>query len=90
MKTEVNLAIIGGAVTIIVTILTGFFGYLNSSKPESASTKPAATAPPAQISVSADHGAQAVQGNSGEVTIINGDSNIKAGGNVTIKGEHKR
>jgi hypothetical protein len=90
MKTEVKLAIIGGAVTIIVTILTGFFGFLNSSKPESTATKPAATAPPPQISVSADHSSQAVQGNSGEVTIINGDGNIKAGGNVTIKGVHKR
>jgi hypothetical protein len=86
MKTEVKLAIIGGAVTIIVTILTGFFGYLNSSKPESASAKPAATAPAAQISVSADHASQAVQGNSGNVTIINGDGNMNAGGNVTIQG----
>jgi hypothetical protein len=90
MKTEVKLAIIGGIVTIIVTILTGFFGYLNSSKPESASTKPAATAPPAQISVSADHSSQAVQGNSGSVTIINGDGNIHAGGDVTIKGAKKQ
>lgn len=86
MKTEVKLAIIGGIVTITVTILTGFFGYLNSSKPESASSKPAAAAPPAQISVSADHASQAAQGNSGNVTIINGDDNMTAGGNVTIQG----
>jgi len=82
----VKLAIIGGAVTIIVTILTGFFGYLKSSKPESASTKSAETTPPARISVSADHASQAVQGNSGNVTIIDGNGNMNAGGNVTIQG----
>jgi hypothetical protein len=90
MKTEVKLAIIGGAVTIIVTILTGFFGYLNPSKPEHASVTPVATAPSAQISLSADQSSQAVQGNSGAVTIINGDNNIKADGNVTIQGARKR
>jgi uncharacterized protein (UPF0333 family) len=90
MKTEVKIAIIGGIVTIIVTILTGFFGYLNSRKPEAASVAPAATAPPAQSAPATTPASQAVQGNTGDVTIISGNGNINAGGNVTIKGTQKR
>lgn len=96
MKTEVKLAIIGGAVTVIVSIVTGFFGYLNSKKPETASAKPAATAPPAQPAPAATAAKPAttppsitVQGNGGEVTIISGDHNIKAGRNVTIQNAGK-
>jgi hypothetical protein len=74
MKTEVKVAIIGGIVTITVTILTGLFGYLNS-RPPAPSPAPAS---------------KSVQVNSGDVTNINGDNNIHAGGNVTIQGAQKK
>ncbi|WP_041466179.1 hypothetical protein [Chlorobaculum parvum] len=84
MKTEVKIAIIGGIVTIIVALITGGFDWLNSSKSEPVPAKPPVSA---QTAPSTPPASQSVQGNSGDVTIINGDNNIKAGGDVTIQGE---
>jgi hypothetical protein len=84
MKKEVKVAIIGGIVTIIVAIITSFFGWLNSKKTEPAPVPPALTAPATQP---ATPPSQSVEKNEGNVTIINGDGNISAGGNVTIHGE---
>ncbi|RXK82137.1 hypothetical protein EST62_11280 [Chlorobaculum sp. 24CR] len=87
MKKEVKVAIIGGIVAIIVAVITGAFGYLNSRKTEPAPVAPAVTAPATQP---ATPPSQSVEKNEGNVTIINGDNNISAGGNVTIQGEEQR
>ena len=85
MKTEVKVAIIGGIVTIIVAIITGFFGLIGSKKtePQPSQEPSAVTAPAAQPATPS----QSVENTDGNVTIINGDNNIKAGGDVTIQGE---
>jgi flagellar basal body-associated protein FliL len=81
MKTEVKIAIISGIVAIIVAILTGVFGLLKKTE----------TIPANQPFVSQQSAASSrtplpsIQGNGGDVTIINGDGNIKAGGNITIQ-----
>ena len=84
MKTEVKVAIIGGIVTIIVAIITGGFDWLTPNKPQPYPEPPAVTAPAAQP---ATPPSQSVENTQGNVTIINGDNNISAGGNVTIHGE---
>jgi hypothetical protein len=84
MKKEVKVAIIGGIVAIIVAIISGFFGWLNSKKTEPAPVTPAVTAPAARPETPPS---QTIQGTKGDVIIINGDNNIHAGGNVTIHGK---
>ncbi|WP_170181333.1 hypothetical protein [Chlorobaculum thiosulfatiphilum] len=90
MKTEVKIAIIGGIVTIIGAIITGFFGWLTPNRPEPQSVKPDVTAPATQpTSKPANPPSQTVEKTEGNVTIINGDNNIHAGKNVTIHGEKR-
>jgi hypothetical protein len=86
MKTDLKPVLIAAAATIIAAIIAGIFGYVNSRKPEPAPVAPALIAPPATAPAPA---AQSVQGNGGDVTIINGDNNIHAGENITIQGEQR-
>jgi energy-converting hydrogenase Eha subunit A len=79
MKTEITvsrLALIGTIVTAIAGIVVALITHFSPSTPE----KPLLQSPP---SAAQSNPQPVVQGNQGEVTIINGNSNIKAGGNVS-------
>jgi len=78
MKTEVKVAIIGGLVTIIVAIVTGFFGLLGSTS-EKKAVEPQPVTQPAQSS---------------KTTVVNGNNNttvgdINAAGNVSLSTSSK-
>jgi hypothetical protein len=84
MKTEVKVAIVGSIAMILVAIISGVFGYLNTRKPESTAVAPALSVPPAPSTMQPS---QSGQGNNGGNTIIiNGNNNNNAGGNITNQG----
>jgi hypothetical protein len=84
MKTEVKVAIIGAIAMILVAIITGIFGSLNSRKPESAALAPALSTPPEPSTMPSSRSGQG--NNAGNSIVINGDNNNGAGGNITIQG----
>jgi hypothetical protein len=87
MKAEVNNAIIEGIVTITVTILTVFLGYLNSGNPGSVSSTLAATVSTTRHFTSADHAPISVQRNHSALFTIDGDCKINIEKNISIQGE---
>ena len=79
MQTEITksrLALIGTIVTAIAGIVVALITHFAPSTPE----KPSVQSPQ---SAAQSLPQPVIQGNQGEVTIINGNGNIKAGGNVT-------
>jgi hypothetical protein len=78
MKTEVKVAIIGGAVTILVAIITGLFGVFGNHKSDTVALSPPVTQRSSPSAQQSDHDAITIKGN-------RNIGKIKAGRDVTIQ-----